>query len=381
MEEIKVGKTFSGVVKDLASDGRGVVTHPQGRTFFVPGVWLGETGEFRIAGLKGRIGFAEVITLEESSRHTKRVDAPCPHHGHCGGCPWQFIEYGEQLAAKQARVEQAMRRLGCDSKVLPIIPSSKSLAYRNRAQLKTDGNNIGYMAVNSNRLVGVESCPILSEKNQSTLAGLLAQLPNRQWKPEGKHKWITLDIDESVDAETASINSRLPFQQGNSEQNKKMCDWLSAGLGRLEEGKTVLELFCGSGNLTEVIARSGAKQVFAVEVVEAAVDQLKHKKLEMVLPIICNLFSEQGAESLLPLVKQAEVLVLDPPREGLKISSPLFSRRSAIRSVFYISCDLATFGRDLAEFIKNGFRLKDVQPLDMFPHTPHIELMAELYRN
>jgi len=382
---LKVGQKFTGEVRDLASDGRGVVVHPQGRTFFVPGVWLGEAGEFRVTGLKGRIGFAELISADEEARHLSRVTPACEHHGFsentCGGCPWQFMAYEQQLAAKQARVQKAMKRLACEDKVQPILASPQQLGYRNRAQLKTDGRKLGYMAANSNQLVDVGACPVLSQHNQQTLQHLRALLPNAEWRPTAKQKWTSLDIDESVSADTASVDSRLPFQQANTQQNAVIRSWLAEGLSRYAAGKSVLELFCGSGNLTEVIAASCAQSTLAVEAVETALEGLKARKLQNVSTLACNLFSEIDAEKLLPHVKTAEILVLDPPREGLKVSKPLFVKKSVIQQVFYISCDLATFSRDLGVFMENGFKVVEVQPLDMSPQTPHIELMAVLSKS
>ncbi|WP_045856621.1 class I SAM-dependent RNA methyltransferase [Teredinibacter purpureus] len=381
---LRIGQQFKGEVKDLASDGRGVVTHPSGRTFFVPGVWQGESGEFCITGLKGRIGFAALTTLNEGGRSAQRVPPSCQHQGvtqkDCGGCPWQFMAYDAQLAAKQARVIQAMLRLGCDKTVQPIVPSEKQLGYRNRAQLKSNGQVVGYMAANSNNIVAIEGCPVLSDTNQQTLADLRRVLPNTKWSPSRHHKWVTLDIDETVTAASVSVNARLPFQQANSAQNLQIRRWLKAGLSGLVEGKTVLELFCGSGNLTEVIVESQAACVIAVEAVPAALVQLRARAWPMVETVVCDLFSEEHAEKLRPLAKRAEVLVLDPPRDGVKITAPLLGKKSSIKTIFYISCDLATFSRDLAVFMAHGFKVCEVQPLDMFPHTPHIEIMACLTR-
>lgn len=380
--QITIGSQFTGSVKDLASDGRGVVIHPSGRTFFVPGVWRDEQGTFKVTGLKGRIGFAEPLSIDNSSRSSARVTAPCQHHGfshaHCGGCPWQSIAYPEQLAAKQQRAQQNLQRLGCADKLLPILASPNEWAYRNRAQFKTDGTRMGYVAAQSNQLVAIEHCPILSEHNQETLEQLQAHLPNDDWRPARKQKWTTLDIDEDTPADAVSVNTRRPFRQANTAQNDVIRHWLQHKLAAIAPQKTVLELFCGSGNLTEVIVASGAKKIIAVEGVDTALTQLRDKKLTGVTGVACDLFSDKSAEKLLPYVKTAEILVLDPPRDGLKVTAPLFIKKSAVQSVFYISCDLATFCRDMALFQQQGFKVKEIQPLDMFPHTPHIELMAAL---
>jgi len=379
-----MGALFKGRVKDLASDGRGVVTHPSGRTFFVSGVWPGEEGEFRITGLKGRIGFAQLHRIELGGEHSARVQPQCSHHGfyreNCGGCPWQFMAYEQQLAAKQQRVEQAIARLKTKAVVKPILPSPKQWAYRNRAQFKSDGRVVGYVAPASNSLVAIEQCPVLSEKNQRTLSAMIEALPKASWRPGKKQHWTTLDIDESVDVTGVSVNQRLPFQQANSDQNVQMQTWLTECLSELKEPGNVLELFCGSGNLTETIVQSIDSRVVAVEAIETALKRLREKALPRVEAVACDLFSERDTEKLLPTICSSEILVLDPPREGLKVKAPFFVKKSRLKHIFYLSCDLATFSRDVSEFMAQGYHLKEVQPLDMFPHTAHIEIMGYLQR-
>jgi len=378
--QIKKGDRFSGCVKDLTSDGRGVVEHPSGRIFFVVGVWFGEAGEFRVTGLKGRIGFAEVVALDDGTRHPERIAPACAHYGHCGGCPWQFVGYSAQLQAKQQRTVKNLRRLDPNINVRPILPSEQAWGYRNRAQFKTDGEQLGYVAAGSNRLIPVEQCPILNPVNQKTLQALLAKLPDPDWRPAAGRGWTTIDIDDNTEASSVSINARLPFRQGNTAQNQVMRQWLAAQLAQIAIGKNVLELFCGSGNLTEEIVESGAGQVVAVEVVETALEQLRSLALPGVKTVACNLFDAVDTEKLIPYVKTSEILVLDPPRDGLKVTEPLLIKKSAIRHICYISCDLATFVRDLQVFQRAGFRVQEVQPLDLFPQTPHVELMGVLHR-
>jgi len=378
---LKIGSTFRAQVKDLSSDGRAVITHPEGRIFFAPGTWLGETGEFRITGLKGRIGFAELVILENVSPH--RVQAPCPHHGFsrqdCGACPWQFIAYSEQLRAKQDRVEQAVSRLPCSTDVLPIEPSPNQFAYRNRAQLKTDGERLGYVAAQSNDLVAISSCRILTTHNQHTLQQLLAALPQSRWKTKRKQRWTTLDIDETVDAGSVSVNQRLPFRQANTAQNNFIRAWLSAQLADLS-AKNAVELFSGSGNLSEVLIDASIERLLAVEVVEEALRVLAQKELPGVECLQCDLFDGSAVEKLAMRLKNTELLLLDPPRDGLKIREPLLKRARKLKTILYISCDLASFCRDVKDFLEHGFQLTRVQPVDMFPHTPHIELLARLRR-
>jgi len=212
----KKGATFTALVRDLASDGRGILSHPDGLTVFVPGVWLGEECRVRFLGLQNRIGLAELVEVITPSPH--RLTPLCPHHGFqagkCGGCPWQFMDYHEQLRVKQERVEKAFARLNF-TKVKPIWPSEQSFGFRNRAQLKTDGDSIGYLSANSNELAAIQQCPILTPANQQLLTELLNQLPNDKWRVrarprKGPVQWTSLNFDDDCTLEQIKqINAYL----------------------------------------------------------------------------------------------------------------------------------------------------------------------------
>jgi 23S rRNA (uracil1939-C5)-methyltransferase len=379
----KLNECFHGRVRDIATDGSGVVEHPDGQVFFVPGVWRDEEGEFRITGFKKRFGFARLEQLTKYS--PSRVDPPCPHQGfgpgQCGGCPWQFVDYQAQLEVKQQRVERAMARLGCGEAVKKIWGSPAIYGYRNRAQFKTDGRSIGYVAQGSNTLVAIDQCPILTAKNSETLIGLLQRLPEKTWRPSKQSRWTTLDIDEDVTAEAIAPNQRRPFRQANDAQNQRMKNWLAEAVDPLDKSMSVIELFAGAGNFSEVLSDAGFEAILAVEGVAETVEQLRNRQLPGVNSWLCNLFSDGAYQALARQCPDASLLVLDPPRDGLKNANQLLEALPGINRILYISCDLATFGRDISAFIDGGFRVEDVQPLDQFPHTPHIELLAKLVKD
>jgi 23S rRNA (uracil1939-C5)-methyltransferase len=368
------------MVIDLTSGGQGVVKHPSGQTVFVSGVWLNERARFKVVSKRGRVGFAELVEFSEQSR--SRRAAPCQHHGvspnSCGACPWMFVEYDAQLQAKQRRVASAMSRFSIATEIQEIWASPLEFGYRNRAQLKTNGRQIGFVESQTNNLAPVEDCLVLDEHNRHVLNALVDKLPNSDWRPIQKQKWLTLNIDESVDADSVSINSRLPFHQANHYQNTKMREWISEKLRSVRTGQDVLELFCGSGNFTSELSKHGFENVYAVEGDRSAIQALKERHLKNVTATCLDLFDDESIKRLQKFSKNCGVLFLDPPRNGFKLVQQLLTKKHKIRDVFYVSCDLATFSRDLAVFLENGFKVLEIQPLDQFPQTPHIELLCHL---
>ncbi|WP_370978173.1 class I SAM-dependent RNA methyltransferase [Agaribacterium sp. ZY112] len=376
---MKIGEVFEAEVIDLTSAGQGVVKHPLGATVFASGVWLGERALFELHSIKGRVGFASLKELLVEA--DVRRQPPCKYQGHqdgqCGACPWMIVDYKAQLLAKQQRVLTNIHRIDTKAEVHTIWPCGSEFAWRNRVQFKSDGKKLGFVSQGSNTLVDVESCMVLSEDNLSAMQTLRTQLPNSQWQaPSKKQPWSTLDVDENSGAEGVSVNKRLAFQQANTQQNTAMRAWLHNKIKAMGQVETALELFCGSGNFTEAIAAAGVKNIHAVEGSREAIEALACKNIPGVYAEIANLFDETIFESLITEHKNTDVLVLDPPRDGLKQKKLLFPKKPRFKSVFYISCDLATFCRDARAFIDGGYKLIEVQPLDQFPQTPHVEILA-----
>jgi 23S rRNA (uracil1939-C5)-methyltransferase len=365
------------VVRDLSSDGRGVIEAPDGQILFVSGVWPGEEVEIK-RSRRGKSVVAELRSILTPS--TARRDPVCVHHqqGSCGGCPWMFVDYQEQLQQKQSRLSKIARRIAFTEQTCLVREAPQSLGYRNRAQLKSDGVKLGYVAKGSHGLADVTECPVLTDVNQRQLATLRKTLPNRDWRPSKHQQWTTLDIDD--ERGTPLINQRQAFRQGNSDQNKQLRKWLSAKLASLLMPGSVFEFFCGSGNLTELISQQIKSPVIAVEADALSIDQLTARALPNVRPLRVNLFSEPSITSHLPVAEHEIGIVMDPPRDGLKERDALAAWFMRAQWVVYVSCDAATWERDAMFMQACGLFADDVSGLDMFPHTPHIEILSVFKR-
>lgn len=115
-----------------------------------------------------------------------------------------------------------------------------------------------------------------------------------------------------------SINEKKPFKQGNTLQNERMKSWLKERLAKNVTLQKVVELFCGSGNFTEIIAQSNCASVIAYESDESAIKALQHKQLPKVTAHTYDLFKPFAWRDLQKNGCEADTLVLDPPRSGLK---------------------------------------------------------------
>lgn len=366
------------LIRDLASDGRGVGEAPDGQVVFVSGAWVGERVHVRRTR-HGATTSTQLINVIEACE--ERIEPPCTHHrqNQCGGCPWMFVSYEAQLSAKADKLKASLESLSASQIALVVHPSPQQLGYRNRAQLKTNGKVLGYLAASSHEIVDVTDCPVLTEQNQAQLNRLRDRLPNNKWRPRSRQKWVTLDIDDQ--RSSPLINQRQPFRQANDDQNAAMSRWLARALKLPAPPGGLLELFCGSGNLTSVLARCFPDhKITAVEGDEVPLEELSHLGLPNVATQRRDLFSARDIKAMAATLPSNQGVVLDPPRDGLRerdALAPLFSQSPW---VVYISCNLATWQRD-AHFLQNlGLTLTQIEGLDMFPQTPHLEVLSVFER-
>ena len=150
----------------------------------------------------------------------------------------------------------------------------------------------------------------------------------------------------------------------------------------LTGGETVMDLYSGTGAISLLLARR-CRRVYGIEVVEAAVaDAVRNAAANDIAN--CTFLSGEVRHVLPALLAEgvrADVVVADPPRAGFHPKALRALAALAPARIVYVSCNPATLARDVGDLTHHGYRLEWVQPVDMFPHTPHIEAVARLTRH
>ena len=167
------------------------------------------------------------------------------------------------------------------------------------------------------------------------------------------------------------------FLQANDGVNRRMVQTALDWLGDAGERRRLLDLFAGIGNFSVPLAAAGY-DVVAVEGQPAMVEKLRHNADQLGGPPSlearqANLHDDDQVRRLLEQ-DRADVVVLDPPREGAEAICRELARRPVAR-VLYIACDPATLARDAAYLLQGGYRLTCAAMADMFVHTSHLESM------
>ena len=377
--------------------------------------------------------------VEAPCPHFGPVTEEAPERG-CGGCEWLHLQYDLQLRQKARSLAETLRRIGGlapgSYPMRSVVPSPGRLRYRSRAKFHLDraSQRLVFFRRRSHEPVPLRECllvepglealrqalgpalarvrlfprevaiewsghqargaallrfPEVGEGARRRAEELVAGLPelagaileadgDGRTKPPPVVVGDPVLLQERVPGEPSRGLSRSRpdvFQQANRSANARLVE-VAVELLR-PDGQDVLELFCGAGNFTGPIA-ARARSVAAVEAQGPALDlaraDLGGGRVRFYAGDALVLGGALAREG-----RRFGAVLLDPPREGMKGLGPLLRDLAAPRAV-YVSCDPATFARDLKAVAGVGYRVAEVVPVDMFPQTHHLESAALLER-
>ena len=429
MEQTSSKNDFTLEIESLAYGPHGIgrLDH---QVIMVPATVPGDKINARLTDSKGNYAFGEIVRLLQPS--PLRQTPPCPYVNDCGGCPWQQVQYAAQLKAKEQSVADALRRIGkLDGfELRPIIASPREYHYRRRIRLQCDkAKRIGFFRPFSHDLVEVDGCLIADGSLNKVIDSLRTWINELDTRVEHVEIVTGDDSDEVVAAgkisgeftarddsacerlidQGSGINGLIfyaenwrkewgrtavsirtddgiclkvegdVFTQINAEGNRKLLRELLAagGFGKSDQ---LLELYSGAGNFTLSLAKL-AQKVVAVESYHRSVDSGKRSaQLNGIANIrwICA-HVPAAVKQLTMQGERFSKIILDPPRAGAKGIDRNLAALGA-EKILYVSCNPTTLARDLAALARHGYKLTSVQPIDLFPHTFHVETLAVMIR-
>lgn len=166
------------------------------------------------------------------------------------------------------------------------------------------------------------------------------------------------------------------FFQTNTAGAQRLYD-IAARYAALTGDEVVVDLYCGAGSIAIYLSKM-ARQVIGMEIVESAVgDAIRNCRRNRIDN--CRFIAGDIRYTLPQIEVQADVMIIDPPRAGMH--KDVVKQVLAMRpeKIIYVSCNPATMARDIS-MLKDAYRVIEVQPVDMFPHTFHIEAVAKLIK-
>jgi len=408
-------KNKKKIIIDIALpvNGGGSIGRYKGKVVMIKGAALpGETVEVSIDKEKKDFYAATVTKIIEPSQH--RIDPGCSLFGLCGGCHLQHAPYNIQVKLKEEILRDTIRRLAkTDLQLSGSIITDRPWNYRYRAQFKVSGEKIGFYRENSTDLIDVDNCPLMREDINKSLtkgrvllkrvnageihiscgetsvafikiaktgadcdrlasdflgsgfSGLIIETAGKELLRYGK-PYITLNLEEMKYTVSA-----ISFFQSHWTLNQSMIGLIKDTLGQIN-GKRVLDLYSGAGNFSLPLA--GDAEVTAVEDSPYAIeDGRRNLKIN---GIRNYRFINSPAERYRTR-ERFDILILDPPRPGLTNKMVKNVLSLPPEQIVYISCDPATFSRDLKK-LSVKYDIESVRMVDLFPQTFHIETLAFL---
>jgi tRNA/tmRNA/rRNA uracil-C5-methylase (TrmA/RlmC/RlmD family) len=295
-------------------------------------------------------------------------------------------------------VSAALRRIGGlalpEDAALSITPSESPYRYRTRSRVMVTAGKVGYRRRRSHALVATRRCPVLVEALEARLSELSDDPPESdgEWElVEGRSADLREPLTRAVTL-PASGESRLWLPVGEDrigvspgvfvQSNAGLLDALSRAVEKAAgKGRRAFDLFCGAGFFTLGLARN-FDEVVAVESNPVAAGDLEVNLREAgVGNVRVQASSVEAAMDDADLVRlRPDVVVVDPPRIGLGEGVAERIADLEPERIVYLSCDPATLARDLSVLDHCGYRLVAAECFDLFPQTPHVEVLAVVGR-
>lgn len=382
-------------IDSLANLGAGV-GRIDGWVVFVPFSLPGEMVRARVFRNDKNCSHADLVAVLEPS--PDRVEPGCPLFGECGGCQYQHLAYDNQLAWKTRQVGELLKHMaGIEFAVNECLSTEQIWNYRSKitphfAQPREgDLGPIGFLAFGRrSQLVDVPQCPIAMDVINRELPAIRDGLRARAATFKRGATVLLRATEGRVETDFRAIATehvgelKFQFLAGDFFQNNPFI--LPAFTGYVAQqaaaggAKFLVDAYCGSGLFALTLAKD-FQQVAGVEVSETSCEWAR--KNAAANGISNATFLTASAEEIFagiafPAAETA--VVIDPPRKGC---TPEFLDqlvKFGPARVAYVSCDPATQVRDLKLLGEGGYRLEDVQPFDLFPHTRHLECVMTLVK-
>lgn len=385
-------------IESLAYQGYGVGRADDGLVWFVPYTVPGDKILAEAMEEKKKFVFGRIKSIEEPS--PRRREASCPHFENCGGCHWQTTEYEDQLEAKRAILGETFKRAGMALEALPeAVGAPEEYGYRNRIQLRfSPKGEPGFFKRESHEIIPIRNCPLadpvlndrlalLWKETDATLSGAPGKGPAARY-PNG----VELRLKQDGSVEEIPLEKRkeaeYDFSQVNRGVNEKLKERLIALVNRRfpEKSLRVMDLYCGNGNLSLALLDRAAR-IRGWDSSVGACDEGMRRAKELGAVTAgdgaqVRYFSRSLDKSIDAIIREsakADILLVDPPRKGIKDDKHLF-RRLKVPMLLYVSCSPPTLARDVASLKARGYRLEEMILFDMFPQTYHMETLAVLVR-
>ena len=407
------------VIDRLAHRGDGIADTSAG-PMFVPYTLPGETVE--VERVQGHPDRRSLLRVETAS--LERIEPLCPHFGVCGGCAIQHWQPDRYREWKRRLVVTALQQAGLGTPVDELIDAHGDGRRRATFHARQGARGIvevGFAALRAHHIVGIDRCPVLAPSLDGAIpaAWAIAEALEPQKKPldiqtTASESGLDVDVRGSGPLEPARISAlarladahklarltrhgelvaqrsvptiaigraRIALPPGSFLQATEAGEATLARLvaGHVDTAKTVADLFCGVGPFALRLAERARISAFDADAGAIAALRQAANTTSGLKPIEAETRDLFRRPLVAPELKRFAAAVFDPPRQGAEAQARELAK-STVPLVVAVSCNPATFARDVRILADGGYRLTSVTPIDQFRHSAHVEIVAKLTR-
>ena len=379
--------------------GRGIAKDSN-KIYFVDKALPGEIVDVIVTQEKKNYNEAKLDKVIEKSN--QRIDSICPLFNKCGGCNFLHTTYEEEIKFKK---EKALELLGrCDH-----FYETKDMNYRNKVTLHVKDDKIGFYQERTHEIIKVDYCYLLDDRINRVINELnkisMSDYNITKIIIKSNNGKVLLDVDGIVDdffityfddVDTIISNNKIVKGNGYQEEiidnkifkitskaffqvNKQGLENINRIIQRYLKDKKInkaLDLYSGT-SLWGILISDKVGEVTSIEVnKEASLNAIDNIKKN----IISNIKVINGrVEDYIDTFNDIDLCIIDPPRSGLDKKTIAYLKKINSKYLIYVSCDMFTLKRDL-ELLKDNYIINEVNLVDMFKRTYHVETVCLLCR-
>lgn len=369
---------------------------------FVPKTKVGEEVDIDVSFENNKFSRGEV---------TSNITSDCPYFNKCGGCYLRNYQYEESVKLKEENIKNLFNKNKLDVPIFNLVKNLNPYNYRNKISLKVHNKRIGFYQDKSNDLVEVKNC-LITKKAINDLLPDLNEIGIKEGfitircnyndelliiiETEEKLNYDFSKLKESHKIAGVVLNKKcilnddyffdkindylfkVSYNSFFQVNNVIAGEIFNIIKNNIKSDDEVLDLYSGVGTLS-IMAASKAKHVIGVEVIPNAVknalvnkDINKQTNVDFMLGDVPKVISN--------IKNNIDTIIFDPPRKGLDTFTINYALNKLPNKIIYVSCNPITLVRDL-KLLKNKYKIKEVNILDMFSYSYHCESVVILERD
>lgn len=390
--------TIDVTIDRIVGDGKGI-GFAGGKTVFVSRTAPGDHVRARVIRTTKNVLHAVPEKIYTPS--PMRIEPDVEYNERAGVYDFIHIGYEDQVKLKVGMIEDSLRRIAGleEHPPISIVRSPNEFGYRSRAEFQVSVENglVGYFAENSKTIIDIERCPLLTETTNMLLQTLRDDV-EAGLVPEAAREYraVAGDFGTALEPTTTKRSAIVQQRVGEFDYRFSAESFFQANIpvaaelvkgvmhiatqARAENGYA-LDLYSGVGLFSLPLAKV-FKRIIAVESHKPAVAWLKEnlanagftRTKAIAVPV------EHWVNGDVSRYGKVAMMVFDPPRTGAGPKAIEGMLKIAPAHIAAVSCDPATFARDIKGLMDGGYELVSLKSYDMFPQTHHVEILAHLKR-